>query len=193
MYESIRGTLLRREPATAVVEAGGLAYRVHVPLSTSESLPPPGAEVTLVVHLAVRDDEWRLYGFAREEERSVFQSLLRVNGVGPVMALGLLSGFRPAEFRATVAGGDVKALTRVKGVGKKTAERIVVELRDAFPGVDPVAAPDGTPERGIEHDAIRALESLGLDAVEARKRIAKITADAPDLDTSELIRRALRS
>ena len=194
MYESIRGTLLRREPASAVVEASGLAYRVHVPLSTSESLPPPGSEVTLCLHLAVREDEWRLYGFARDEERAVFQSLLRVNGVGPVMALGLLSGFRPAEFRAAVAGGDIKALTRVKGVGKKTAERIVVELRDAIGATDPLIGGAGEPAGGVEADAVRALESLGLDAAEARKRVAKIAADAGgELDASELIRRALRS
>ena len=194
MYESIRGTLLRREPAAAVVEAAGLAYRVHVPLSTSETLPPPGSEVTLCLHLAVREDEWRLYGFARDEERSVFQSLLRVNGVGPVMALSLLSGFRPSEFRAAVGGGDIKALTRVKGVGKKTAERIVVELRDAL-GEAPVGGlPGDAPEGGVEADAVRALESLGLDGTDARKRVAKIVADAgPDLDASELIRRALRA
>ncbi len=194
MYESIRGTLLRREPAAAVVETAGLAYRIHVPLSTSEALPPPGSEVTLCLHLAVREDEWRLYGFARDEERAVFQSLLRVNGVGPVMALGLLSGFRPSEFRSAVASGDIKALTRVKGVGKKTAERIVVELRDALPEADPVIAPDGTPAGGIEQDAVRALESLGLDATDARRRVAKIVADGgEDLDASEVIRRALRS
>ncbi|MDF1701105.1 MAG: Holliday junction branch migration protein RuvA, partial [Planctomycetota bacterium] len=193
MYESIRGTLLRREPAVAVVEAAGLAYRVHVPLSTSEGLPPPGSEVILCLHLAVREDEWRLYGFAREAERSVFQSLLRVNGVGPVMALSLLSGFRPDEFRNAVGQGDVKALTRVKGVGKKTAERIIVELRDAVGAIDPLELAGGGAESGPRQDAVRALESLGLDPAEAAKRVAKHAADAGDeLDTSELIRKALR-
>ncbi len=196
MYEAIRGTLLSREAACAVVEASGLAYRVHVPLSTSEALPAPGAEVTLKLHLAVREDEWRLYGFAREAERTVFQALLRVNGVGPVMALSLLSGFRPAEFQATVAHGDVKSLTRAKGVGRKTAERIIVELRDLWPGAaDGLSDGGGVgAESGPVADAVRALESLGLEPAEARKRVAKHAGDDPQaIDTAELIRKALRS
>ncbi len=199
MYEAIRGTLLQREPASAVVEAAGIAYRVHVPLSTFEGLPDMGAEVTLRLHLTVRDDEWRLYGFGSDGERAVFRALLRVNGVGPVMALSLLSGFRPKEFRAAVAGGDVKALTRVKGVGKKTGERIVVELRDAFqgegfPGSDGVPGAAGGGAEGPLEDAIRALQSLGLDPVEARKRVTKHAGDdLSAIDTSDLIRKALRS
>jgi Holliday junction DNA helicase RuvA len=199
MYEAIRGTLLRREPASAVVEAGGLAYLLQIPLSTYEALPATGDEVTLRLHLAVRDDDWRLFGFGSDGERGVFRALLRVSGVGPVMALSLLSGFRPKEFRAAVAGGDIPALTRVKGVGKKTAERIVVELRDAWQGDawqgeagGPVA--DGTPgASGPVEDAIRALQSLGLDALEARKRVTKYAAEDPlAADASDLIRKALR-
>jgi len=200
MYEAIRGTLLEREPASAVVEAAGLAYRIHVPLSTYEALPETGAEVTLRLHLAVREDEWRLYGFASEEERAVFRALLRVGGVGPVVALGLLSGFRPQEFRATVAGGDVRALTRAKGVGKKTAERIVVELRDLFQsegfaggsaaGVTGVV---GGAAVGPVEDAIRALQSLGLDAAEAQRRVALHAAeDGAASSASDLIRKSLR-
>ena len=196
MYEAIRGTLLRRDPASAVVEAGGLAYRVHIPLSTYEGLPEAGAEVSLRLHLAVREDDWRLFGFGSDGERAVFRALLRVSGVGPVLALSLLSGFRPKEFRAAVAGGDVKALTRVKGVGKKTAERIVVELRDVWQdaagvgGAADEAAGTGSP---VE-DAIRALQSLGLDALEARKRVTKHAGEDPlAADASELIRLALRA
>lgn len=196
MYEAIRGTLLSREAASAVVEASGLAYRIHVPLSTSEALPAPGSEVTLMLHLAVREDEWRLYGFAREAERTVFQALLRVNGVGPVMALNLLSGFRPAEFQATVASGDVKALTRAKGVGRKTAERIIVELRDVWPdAVGGLTGGDPAGEMtGPVADAVHALESLGLDPTDARKRVAKHAGKDPaSIDTADLIRKALRS
>jgi Holliday junction DNA helicase RuvA len=193
VYEAIRGTLLRREPACAVVEAAGLAYRIHVPLSTSEGLPPPGEEVTLRLHLNVRPDEWRLYGFARAEEREVFRALLRVGGVGPVMALGLLSGFRPEEFRTAVASGDVRGLTRVKGVGRKTAERIVVELRDVMQAQGEAGGDGaGALAPGPVADAVRALESLGLDPADARARVARHAGKAPDAGASELIRRSLR-
>ena len=195
MYESIRGSLLRRDPAVAVVEAAGLAYEVHIPLSTYEKLPAPGAEVTLLLHLAIREDEWRLFGFATDEERSIYRALTRVTGVGPVLALSLLSGFTPAEFRSAVAGEDVRALTRAKGVGRKTAARIVVELRDlwkdeAGSGVGDSA---GSAAAGPVEDAVRALESLGLDGAEARRRVKKQLGDGSVVpDAATLIRRALR-
>ena len=196
MYESITGTLLLKEPASAVIEAAGLGYRVQIPLSTYEALPRAGEQATLLLHLVVREDEWRLYGFAGEEERLVFRALLRVNGVGPVMALGLLSGFVPIEFQAAVAGGDVRGLTRVKGVGRKTAERIIVELRDVWKdaiGLEGAVAPAADPDGPVE-DAIRALESLGLDGTEARKRVLRhIQEGATDADAAALIRLALRS
>ena len=201
MYESIRGTLLHRNPASAVIETAGLAYRVQIPLSTYESLPLAGEETTLLLHLVVREDEWRLYGFIGEEERLVFRALLRVNGVGPVMALGLLSGFQPAEFQATVAGGDVRGLTRVKGVGRKTAERIIVELRDVWKdAVGPVGVDRSVGDTsGPVEDAIRALESLGLDGAEARRRVTRHATDdsaaegGVAADAATLIRLALRS
>ncbi len=191
MYESLQGRLVERDPASAVLEAGGLAYRVHIPLSTYEALPPLGQDARLLLHLVVREDEWRLYGFQKTSERAVFQALLRVSGVGPVMALSLLSGFRPAELRTAVAGADVRALTRVKGVGKKTAERIVVELRDVWKDGEDAASPFQA-DTGPLGDAVRALESLGLDAATARKRVDRIAAKEGDVETAELVRRALR-
>jgi Holliday junction DNA helicase RuvA len=192
VYESIHGRLVHRDPASAVIEAGGIGYRVHVPLSTYEALPAVGEQATLLLHLTVREDEWRLYGFAAAEERAVFQALLRVSGVGPVMALGLISGFRPAELRAAVGGADVKALTRVKGVGRKTAERIVVELRDVWKDGEDGGSPFQAPA-GPLADAVRALESLGLDAGEARRRVERHAAEAGgEIDTGDLVRRALR-
>lgn len=192
VYESIHGRLVRRDPAVAVLEAGGIGYRVHIPLSTYEALPAAGETTELLLHLTVREDEWRLYGFARAEERAVFQALLRVSGVGPVLALGLLSGLEPAEFRSAVAAGDWRTLTGVKGVGRKTAERIVVELRDLWK--DAGARPGtgaGREDAGPLQDAVRALESLGMDAAEARRRVRK-HADAGVADVSALVRSALR-
>jgi Holliday junction DNA helicase RuvA len=194
MYESIRGRLLVRDPTSAVVECQGLAYRVLVPLSTYEALPAPGAEATLRLHLVVREEEWRLFGFATEEERGVFRRLIRVAGVGPVVALGLLSGLRPKELRAAVAAGDLEALTRVKGVGRKTAERVLVELREEWAAggeVAPLAAPLAD---GPAADAVRALLSLGMEPGEARRRVDALLANAGGVapDPGTLVRAALR-
>lgn len=197
MFDSIRGLLKSSAPTRAVVEAAGIGYEVHLPLSTYESMGKVGEEATLLLHLVVRENEWRLFGFATEGERNVFRALLRVNGVGPVMALSLLSGLKPAEFRVAVTKGDVRSLTRVKGIGKKTAERIVVELRDvvgadgadgALAGVDG-AASSAVVEDAVE-DAVKALMALGLDLSEARRRVEKHAG--ADLPVSELVRRALR-
>ncbi len=193
MLERIRGRILAREPAAAVVEAGGLGYRVLMPLATAEALPAPGGEATLLLHLVVREDEWRLYGFVREDDRAVFRRLLRIPGIGPGLALGLLSGLSAAELRAAVIHGDLKTLSRVKGVGRKTAERVVLELREEWClGADggAPAAPAGP--AGPAGDAARALESLGLDPLEARRRVERLLAEGAPADPGELVRRALR-
>ncbi|MHC5012242.1 MAG: Holliday junction branch migration protein RuvA [Planctomycetota bacterium] len=193
MFDSIHGTLLRREPTRAVVTAGGIGYEIHVPLSTYEALPAAGQVVDLLLQPVVREDEWRLFGFASPGERNVFRALLRVTGVGPVMALGLLSGLTPQAFRSAVGSGDLSALTRVKGVGRKTAERIVVELRDTFaseaaaPGEAPVGAVAGPSE-----DAVRALVALGLDHGEARRRVDAQASRLGEAGVAELVRAALQ-
>jgi Holliday junction DNA helicase RuvA len=189
MLESIRGRLASKAPATAVVEtAAGLGYAVSVPLPTWERLPAAGQEVTLLLHLVVREDEWRLYGFADEEERALFRACLRVSGVGPATALALLSGMTARDLRAAVTGGDVAALQRVKGVGKKTAERMVVELRDALGAVPRAAA--GVPA-GPLGDAAAALVALGLAEAEAAERVRRVPG-AAGLPLAEVVRRALR-
>jgi Holliday junction DNA helicase RuvA len=190
VYEALRGRLLVREPTSAVLECGGVSYRVLIPLSTYEALPAPGAEARLLVHLAVREDEWRLFGFGSEEERLTFRRLLGVIGVGPVLALSLLSGLKPRELRAAVASGDLKALCKVKGVGRKTAERVALELRDAWSLAESVSGEDAP--AGAKGDALRALLSLGLDAAEARRRLDAVP-EADGKDAGELVRRALRS
>ena len=192
MYESIRGTLVDRDPASAVVDCGGLAYRIQVSLSTYERLPPVGETATLWLHLAVREDEWRLFGFAQQAERAGFRALIRVNGVGPAVAMSVLSGFTPAGLTEAVSGGDVSALTRVKGVGKKTAERIVVELRDVMATEVPSGSAPAAGSPGAE--AVRALQALGQDAAEARRRVDVALGDlGHDADVTALVRRALRA
>ena len=175
MYESIHGQLIAKDAASVVVTASGIGYRIQVPLSTYERLPARGDAVELLLHLVVRDDEWRLMGFATEEERGGFRALLRVNGVGPALALSVLGGLTARQLRQALAESDVRALTRVKGVGKKTAERILVELGDTWRTAVPT--PDdagGMPDAKTE--AMRALESLGHKPEEARKRVERAHA-----------------
>jgi Holliday junction DNA helicase RuvA len=195
VFESIQGQVVRRDPAQCVIQAGGLGYLLHVSLTTYDALPAPGEHTQLLLHPVIREDEWRLFGFARAEEREVFRALLRVNGVGPQMALGLLSGFRPEELARAVGEADIGALTTVKGIGKKTAERIVVELRDRWkdaPGVGRGSVVEGAPAVGAAADAVRALMALGLEESEAAKRVAAIAKAEPDLAVSDLVRKALR-
>ncbi len=192
MYESIRGRLAAKEPGFAVVEAGGLGYRVLVPLSTFERLPPSGSETFLRTHLVVREDEWRLFGFATEEERALFRACLGVSGVGPSTALALLSGMPARDLRAAVATGDVAALTRIKGIGKKTAERLVVDLKDALLA-EQVAAGEPVTSAGVPADAVAALVALGIDPGEAAERIRRATKDdSGPSDLPTLVRRALK-
>ncbi len=191
MYESIRGRLLSKDPATAVVEAGGVGYAINVPLSTYERLPAAGEEILLLLHHVVREDEWRLYGFSGEEERRLFRACLKVSGVGPATALALLSGMPAADLGTAVREGDVAALCRVKGVGRKTAERLVVELKDAL------GAPAGTgPAKGVVPPALAeasaALVALGLSPAEAADRLRQVPG-ASSLPVAEAVKRALRS
>jgi Holliday junction DNA helicase RuvA len=194
VFDSIHGRLRQSEPARAVITAAGIGYEISIPLSTYETLPPVDEDVSLLLHLVVRETEWRLFGFATPGERDVFRAVLRVNGVGPTMAISLLSGFAPADLCAAVTQSDVRALTRVKGVGKKTAERIVVELRDVVSKelvTGPVSTPAGTAASDLVEDAVRALQQLGLDPAEARRRVEARASDA-DQSLSDLVRSALR-
>jgi Holliday junction DNA helicase RuvA len=146
----------------------------------------------LLLHLVVSEDAWRLFGFATDAERSLFRTCLKVSGVGPATALALLSGMGARDLQAAVASGDVKALTRVKGIGKKTAERLVVELRDALAVPGGVASGGAIAGGGPVADAHAALVALGLDPSEAAERLRRIP-DAATLDVPALVRRALRS
>lgn len=196
MFDSIQGRVALREPSRVVIEAGGLGYLVLVPLATYDAVPAPGRETRLLLHLVVREDEWRLFGFATAREREAFRDLLSVSGVGPASALALLSGLGADALRQAVGEGDARPLTRVKGVGKKTAERVVLDLKERWAAsVAAGGARSPTPPvAGPAADAVRALEALGLERTEAEQRVARLVGPgSPDLPLAEIVRRALKA
>src|SRR5690554_681924 len=133
MIGRITGTLLETQPPGLVVDVGGVGYELEASMTTLVALPGVGKKVSLYTHLTIRDDVHLLFGFAREQERALFRALIKVNGIGPKLALAILSGMDEAAFRRCVLDDDVKSLTRLPGVGKKTAERPIIEMRDRFP------------------------------------------------------------
>jgi holliday junction DNA helicase RuvA len=191
MIGSLRGRIALKSPPQLTVEVGGLGYELEAPMSTFLLLPPIGQEVALLTHLVVREDAHVLYGFASEEERRLFRSLIKVSGVGPKIALALLSGISVSGFAECVQREDVSALTRVPGVGRKTAERLIVEMRDrlaavaATPGLPPAQGP-ATPEG----EAYGALVALGYRPAEATRLLKAVGPGTHS--TEELIRRALQ-
>src|SRR5215467_5889269 len=148
MIGSLRGRIASKTPPQLTVDVGGLGYELEAPMSTFFHLPAVGEEVRLLTHLVVREDAHVLYGFATEEERRLFRSLIKVSGVGPKIALALLSGISVNAFAECVVNGDTAALTRIPGVGRKTAERLIVEMRDrvAAPAASPAAGATASPE-----------------------------------------------
>ena len=191
MYEFIRGAVASRADGAVALDVNGVGYRLTVSSTTMSRVPPSG-EFTLYAHLLVRDDAHILYGFSEESERHLFRQLLQVSGVGPAAALGLLSAYEPAVLATHIASGEVALLTRVKGIGKRTAERILVELRDKFKKAGAGSAAGATPAAvGAAGDAVLALCSLGLARSEAELRVSAVKGD--DLPVEEIVKRALRS
>lgn len=202
MIAFIRGNLTEALPHLAVVDVHGVGYAVNVPLSTFDRLPQIGAEVTLLTHHHVTEQEHKLFGFITGEERDLFRLLMdRVSGVGPKMALAVLSGMPVLAFKDAVIQGDVKALARIKGVGGKTAERIVLELKDKVGVVDAWQASRSAktshdPVREAQSDAVLALISLGYKQGEAQKAVNEVVkqpgfvTDGTAVD--RIIREALR-
>jgi Holliday junction DNA helicase RuvA len=197
MIGRLRGELVYKHPPQLMLDVGGVGYELEAPMSTFYLLPETGAQVTLLTHLAIRDDAHVLYGFAKEGERELFRALLKVSGVGAKLALGVLSGMNAEEFARAVQSGDTAALVRLPGVGKKTAERLVVEMRDRLDqlGVTPalVAMPAtaAAPVESAADEAISALVSLGYKPVEAQRMIRRV--EEPDMNSEELIRAALKA
>jgi Holliday junction DNA helicase RuvA len=191
MIGSLRGRLARKSPPQLLLEVGGVGYELDAPMSTFYALPPAGQDVFLLTHLAIREDAHVLYGFASEAERSLFRALLRVSGVGPKIALAVLSGSSVEGFAQSIAGNDLATLTRIPGVGRKTAERLVVELRDRLvAGAGGAAAAEGGAADGAEGEALSALVALGYKTVEATRLIRAAGPGAGS--TEDLIRRALQ-
>ena len=197
MIAFLKGTLSEALPTQVVIDVNGVGYEVLIPLSSFDKLPSTGSEVKLLTHLAIRDDAHVLYGFSTETERDLFRQLIRhVTGIGPKIALNVLSGTTPSSFQAAVANGDVKALSGVSGVGKKTAERIVVELKDKLGDGTDIEFESGasvSPENQKMADAIAALEALGSKPKDAQDAIrAAIAMLGPDKPVDELVRAALQ-
>jgi len=190
MIGSLRGRIASKTPPQLTVDVGGLGYELEAPMSTFFHLPAVGEEVRLLTHLVVREDAHVLYGFATEDERRLFRSLIKVSGVGPRIALALLSGISVSAFAQCVLNEDIGALTRVPGVGRKTAERLIVEMRDRLAAPQATAgAPLAEPVRA-EGEAYGALVALGYRPAEAARLLKAVGPGTHS--TEELIRRALQ-
>ena len=187
MIGRLRGTLVAKQPPWLLIDVGGVGYELEAPMSTIYGLPAEGQSVTLHTHLVIRDDAHLLFGFGSERERRLFRALLKVSGIGAKMGLAILSTMSADEFAAVIDSGDAAMLTRVPGIGKKTAERVLLELRDRLDGVagEPTVGTGGG--RG---EAIEALIALGYSAAEARKLVDKV--DASHERAQDIIRAALQ-
>jgi len=194
MIGSLRGRIAVKSPPQLLLDVGGVGYELEAPMSTFYGLPAVGEEVRLLTHLVIREDAHILYGFATQAERRLFRNLLKVSGVGPKIALGILSGTTVEGFASCVTTNDVSALTRIPGVGRKTAERLVIEMRDRLVDAEAVAinAPE-TSTAGVEGETFSALVALGYKPAEATRLIKAAAAGEGGLNTTEeLIRRALQ-
>lgn len=186
MIGRIAGRLVEKHPPQIVVDVNGVGYEIDVPMSTFYQLPATGAEVSLYTHLAVREDAHQLFGFATEGERQVFRQLLRISGIGARTALSVLSGLSVADLREAVATQDSGRLVKIPGIGKKTAERLLLELRDKLDAVPLTVAAKGDGDAG---DVTNALLALGYNEREASWAVKQLTAG---LSVAEGIKQALR-
>ena len=194
MIGQLRGRLAEKRPNQVLVDVGGVGYLVLVPLSTYAALGELHTEVTLLIHTHVREDTLALYGFVSAREKHFFELLLSASGVGPALALKILSGMSVEELVPAIRGGDLARLTRIPGVGRKTAERMVVELKDKL---DAVVIESGKPvpasPAGVEADVLSALVNLGYEARAAETAVAEAKREAGSANFESLLRAALQS
>jgi holliday junction DNA helicase RuvA len=191
----LAGTLVEKHPSRLIVDVGGVGYDVLVPLSTFYGLGDPGSGVALRIHTHVREDVIALYGFASPLEQDLFERLISISGIGPKLALAVLSGIDPAELVRAIRLQDVARLTRIPGVGKKTAERIGLELKDRLPHVAAAAgaAPEITsPEDALREDLLSALANLGYQRASAEKAVDAALKKNPDTTFEDALRDVLR-
>ncbi|MCC7173642.1 MAG: Holliday junction branch migration protein RuvA [Bryobacterales bacterium] len=194
MIAALRGVLTEKHPNLVIVEAGGVGYAVTIPISTFSALPPPGAEVRLRIYTHVREDAFSLYGFLTGEEKTLFEKLIGVSGIGPKLAVTVLSGLPVQELIGSIRQGLAEQLVRIPGVGKKTAERIVLELRDKLEMLgagEAAAAPQATALSALDHDVLSALVNLGCARPTAEAAVRKAKAQKPGDGFEPLFRRAM--
>lgn len=193
MIGHLRGRLVRKAPPALIVDVGGVGYELEAPMSTFYRLPEVGSEVELHTHLVVREDAHLLYGFSTENERRLFRDLLRVTGIGPKIGLALLSGMDVDTFLFCVEAQDVDALTRIPGIGRKTAERLLIEMRDRIRALGQLPSATSRPDQpaGAQAEAFAALVALGYRPAEVTRLLKSV--DNEGAGTEELIRRALQA
>lgn len=201
MIGRLRGILVEKQPPYLLLDVQGVGYELQAPMTTFYRLPGLGSEVTLHTHLSITENLHQLFGFAEQRDRSLFRTLIKVNGVGPKLAIAILSGMESDDIARCVRDNNIKALTKVPGIGQKTAERLVIELRDRLKNWD---LPQGdmlahseiqsiASDNDIQAEAESALVALGYKPVDATKMVALAAKQKPDARSEELIRIALRS
>jgi Holliday junction DNA helicase RuvA len=194
MIGQLRGRLAEKRPNQVLVDVGGVGYLVQVPLSTYAALGELHTEVTLLIHTHVREDAFSLYGFVSSREKHLFEMLLSASGVGPTLALKILSGMSVEELIPAIRGSDLGRLTKIPGVGRKTAERMVVELKDKLETITLQAdKPAAASPAGVEADVISALVNLGYDARTAESAVEEAKREAGTTNFEKLLRAALQS
>ena len=194
MIGHLRGTILEKHPNQVIVESAGVGYEVQIPISTYTALAEPGASAALRIYTHVREDALLLFGFATPEEKALFERLISVSGIGPKLAITVLSGLPTADLTAAIRNSDVGHLVRIPGVGKKTAERMVLELKDKLAGIDTTgktAAAAGPPLSTLERDVLSALQNLGCSRPAAEDALHKVKERGVPAEFEPLFRAAL--
>ncbi len=197
MISYLEGTLVHKHPTHVILDVGGVGYMLHISLSTYDQVGDVGARTQILTYLHVREDALELFGFMTEEERTLFLTLISVSGIGPKLAQGILSGVTPAEFQSAIVEENVRSLTALRGIGRKTAQRLIVELKDRF---EKAVFPEGAPghaeisrEMSAVQEAFLALLSLGFKEAEAQRAIDKIIREeGRELSTEEMVKKTLR-
>jgi Holliday junction DNA helicase RuvA len=191
MIAHLRGKLLAKHPNQAVVETAGVGYEVNISVPTFSELPASGSEVALFIHTHVREDLIALYGFLRPAEKQLFEKLITVSGIGPKLAITILSGMAAAELAGAIRGNDLARLTKVPGIGKKTAERMVLELRDKLPETVGTSATVVPVISAVEEDVLSALVNLGYQRAAAEKALAALARNGKSGSFDAMFREAL--